>query len=175
MQERKPRGRQPMAIEVTARQQEELERIRRSTKLPHSLVQRATIILQASAGARNTHIAEDVGCHIHTVRTWRTRWAEAQPRLAAAEAESEPRAYQTLLHSALADQPRSGAPGKFTAEELCQIIAVACQPPEEVDRPVSHWTPRELADEVVKQQIVASISVRHIGRFLKGGLLKAPS
>ena len=36
-------------------------------------------------------------------------------------------------------------------------------------------SPRELADEVVKQEIVASISVRHIGRFLKGGHLKAAS
>ncbi|MCB9129072.1 MAG: helix-turn-helix domain-containing protein [Ardenticatenales bacterium] len=175
MEERKPRGRQPLAIAVTTRQKEELERITRSTGLAHALVLRASIILQASQGARNTHIAQDVGCHIHTVRTWRGRWAEAQPRLAAAEAENDKSAYQALLHTALADQPRSGAPGKFTAEQLCQMIAVACQPPEEVGRPVSHWTPRELADEVVKQEIVASISVRHIGRFLKGGHLKAAS
>ena len=73
-----------------------------------------------------------------------------------------------MVQETLADRPRSGSPGKFSAEQLCQIIAVACQPPAESGRPVSHWTAQELADEVVKQEIVESISPRHIGRFLKG-------
>jgi putative transposase len=52
---------------------------------------------------------------------------------------------------------------------VTQIIAVACEPPEKCGRPVTHWTPRELADEVKKRSIVPSISVRQVGRFLKGG------
>src|SRR3712207_7962660 len=36
-------------------------------------------------------------------------------------------------------------------------------------RPVDAWTPRELADEAVKRQIVASISPTSVGRFLKAG------
>jgi len=47
------------------------------------------------------------------------------------------------------------------------IITVACEPPEKSGRPVTHWTPRELTDEVIKRGIVASISVRQVGRFLK--------
>ena len=42
---------------------------------------------------------------------------------------------------------------------------MACETPEKSGRPVSHWTPRKLADEVVKRGIVPSISVRHVGRF----------
>ena len=49
------------------------------------------------------------------------------------------------------------------------IIATACEPPEKSGRPVTHWTSRELADEVIKRGIVATISVRHVGRFLKDG------
>ena len=41
--------------------------------------------------------------------------------------------------------------------------------------PVTHWTPQELALEVVKQSIVESISVRHIGRFLKGMSIETAS
>jgi putative transposase len=67
----------------------------------------------------------------------------------------------------LSDSPRSGWAGKFSAEQVAQIIAVACEPPEKCGRPVTHWTPRELADEVKKRSIVASISVRQVGRFLK--------
>ena len=37
------------------------------------------------------------------------------------------------------------------------IITVACEPPEKSGRPVTHWTPRELTDEVIKRGIVASI------------------
>jgi hypothetical protein len=68
----------------------------------------------------------------------------------------------------LVDAPRSGWPGIFTPEQIVQIIAMACEQPEEdSERPVSHWTPREVAEEAVKRNIVPRISVRTVGRFLK--------
>jgi transposase len=68
----------------------------------------------------------------------------------------------------LQDNERSGAPAKFTPEQLCQIVALACEiTPEECHRPVSHWTARELADEAIARRIVPTISPRHVGRFLK--------
>ena len=136
---------------------------------------RAKIILQARVGKRNTYIASDMSCHIDTVRTWRGRWAAVQGVLAEAEAEATEKEYRQMVQETLADRPRSGSPGKFSAEQLCQIIAVACQPPAETGRPVSHWTAQELADEVVRQEIVESISPRHIGRFLKGVGFEAAS
>lgn len=39
--------------------------------------------------------------------------------------------------------------------------------PEKSGRPVSHWTPIELADEAVKRGIVKEISPRSVGHFLK--------
>ena len=39
-------------------------------------------------------------------------------------------------------------------------------------RPISHWTSRELAQEVIKQGIVESISPRQVGRLLKEATLK---
>lgn len=67
----------------------------------------------------------------------------------------------------LQDAPRPGAPATFGAEQWCQIMALACEQPEASGRPISHWTPRELADEACKRGIVATISERHVGRFLK--------
>lgn len=175
MDERKPRGRRPVDINLTKRQKEELEIVVRSMNAPHIQVVRANIILQSNGDGRNAHIAEDVGCCINTVRTWRKRWAGAEVALAEAEKEMKSKEYRQMVRDVLTDNPRSGSPGTFSAEQLCQIMAVACQPPEEVDCPVTHWTPKELANEVVKQEIVESISVRHIGRFLKGVGLKATS
>jgi putative transposase len=73
----------------------------------------------------------------------------------------------------LGDRPRGGSPGKFTAEQVTQILAIACEEPEASGRPVTHWTPRELADEVIQRGIVESISPRQVGRSLKIG--RAPA
>jgi putative transposase len=62
---------------------------------------------------------------------------------------------------------RPGAPRKFTPEQVTQILAVACEPPEKSGRPITHWTAYELADEVVRRGIVASISTTQVGRYLR--------
>lgn len=72
----------------------------------------------------------------------------------------------------LSDAPRSGAPATFTPEQIVQVVAVACSDPEESDRPITHWSPRELADEALKRGIVSTISVRTVGRFLNEADLK---
>jgi hypothetical protein len=54
-------------------------------------------------------------------------------------------------------------------------MAIACEPPESSGRPISHWTPGEIAAEAIKRGIVETISERHVGRFLKSGRPQAPS
>ena len=72
----------------------------------------------------------------------------------------------------LADAPRPGGPMTFSLEQMLQLFAIACEKPEDYGRPISHWTARELADEVVKQGIVTSISPRHVGRLMNEADLK---
>ena len=72
----------------------------------------------------------------------------------------------------LQDAPRPGGPASFSIEQITHLYAIACHPPEKYDRPISHWSARELADEMVKQGIVESISERHVGRLLKEADLK---
>src|SRR3712207_3220645 len=72
--------------------------------------------------------------------------------------------YTLSLHDALPISPDT-----FTAEQIVQIINLACTPPADAGRPVDAWTPRELADEAVKRQIVPTISPTSVGRFLKTG------
>jgi hypothetical protein len=74
----------------------------------------------------------------------------------------------------LADAERPGAPARFTAEQFCQLMALACEVPEGADRPISHWSQREIAAEAIQRGIFESISPRHVGRFLKGGGAPAP-
>jgi hypothetical protein len=48
------------------------------------------------------------------------------------------------------------------------MVAMACEAPSE--RPISHWTGREIADEVMRRGIVKQISPRHAARLLKKGI-----
>ena len=75
----------------------------------------------------------------------------------------------------LTDEQRPGTPATFTFEQFMQIMALACEMPEAAERPVSSWTPRELADEAVQRGIVTKISPRTVERFLKGERFTAAS
>jgi transposase len=157
---------------ITERQQQILNEFSRSRSEPYFLRQRSTIILLAFSGLLNEQIAPQVDLERHQVGLWRTRWVEAFDRLILVECLEDFAALRQALRDLLADAARPGAPGKFTAEQLAQIFAVACEPPEKSGRPITHWTQAELADEVIKRGIVESISPRHLGRLLNEADLK---
>ncbi len=157
------------AIELSARQREILERLVRSGTTEQRLVQRARIVLAAARGGLSRDLAKDLEVHVDTVGRWRRRWAASQERLAAAEQGPRPSDLSGCITEILVDAPRSGWPGRFTPEQIVEIIALTCEQPEDSQRPVTHWTPREVADEAVKRNIVPSISARTVGRFLKSG------
>jgi putative transposase len=52
---------------------------------------------------------------------------------------------------------------------VCQILALACEQPSGSGRPISQWSHRELADEIVRRGITDRISPRHASRLLKSG------
>ena len=153
-------------VVISERQQEILREIKQARTASVREVQRASIILLAFAGVLNEQIAEHVRLERHQVGHWRLVWVKAFPKLILIECQESPAALRKAILAVLADAPRPGCPGKFTAEQLARIIAVACEPPEKSDRPINHWTARELADEVVKRKIVDSISATHVGRIL---------
>ena len=158
-------------IKLSLRQKERLIELSRRRKNEHQLVIRAKIILAASTGLTNKRIAEQLSIGRSTVTRWRTRWNQASSHLTELENKMSNDSLTEQIIAVLCDDPRSGAPAKFTAEQICQILALACRPPMELDIPVSHWTPRELAFQAISRGIVAEISPRHIGRFfLSGGV-----
>jgi putative transposase len=152
---------------VTERQQRTLQIMTRSSTCPQGVVQRAHMILLAFQGEDNEAIAQKVRCERHAVGMWRRRWVRAFERLVLIECGEKESALPRAIERLLGDSPRRGCPGKFTAEQVTLILAVACEPPEQSGRPVTHWTPRELAHEVQKRGLVPSISPRQVGRFLK--------
>jgi putative transposase len=166
----------PPQIQVTEKQEIILQRIVRRATSPQNLALRAKIV-QAGIeyGRRDTQIGRELDCNPQTVSTWRHRWLAAWEKLIEIEGMTTEQELEAAIIEVLSDRPRSGSPAKFTAEEVCQIIKVACEDPALSGRPITEWTPRELADEVVKREIVSSISSTQVGRFLKRGRFETAS
>lgn len=159
-------------ISANPRVRKGLEQIVRHKHNQAVLVERAKLILKMLDGHNNTTAARALGLHRDTARDWRTRWRQLDLSLQQAEALIPLEDEVTLLNlieQGLADAPRSGGPGKFSPEQIAQIIALACEDPPLSGYPTSHWTPSDLAREAVKRGIVTSISARQVGRFLKRG------
>lgn len=146
-------------INLSDMERESLEKLLNRNKTPQQIAVRATIILRSAQGESQGKIARDLGVSIEMSRVWRRRWIEMTAR-------------DVPILERLNDAPRSGAPLSFTLEQITHLYAIACSPPEQYGRPISHWTSRELADELIKQNIVESISTRHVGRLLEEADLK---
>lgn len=137
----------------------ELEALVRGHRTAQQAALRARIILAAADGENNSQIGRRLGIEADTARLWRTRWLALAPLPLA----------ELGVAARLGDAPRPGGPCRITAEQVCQIVALACEVPAASGRPISQWTGREVADEAVARGIVAAISPRHAGRLLKRG------
>ena len=153
------RGPKPQAITVTDEEQRELVALVRRHTTPQQVALRARIVLAAAEGRNNAEIGRVVGVAVETARLWRGRWRGLQPLTLA----------DLSVAARLTDAPRSGAPARIGAEQVCQIVARACVAPSASDRPISQWTGREVADEVVRRGILPTLSPRHAARLLKRG------
>lgn len=150
-------GPKPPMIEVSEQERDDLERLLKAHKTDQQIAQRGRIILEASAGKGNAEIARTLAVSVSMVRLWRQRWVDLQPLPLA----------ELSVRERLEDLPRSGAPPRITADQICQMVALACEAPEKSGRPISHWTGREVADELMARGIVETISPRHARRLLK--------
>jgi putative transposase len=169
-------GPPPATIELSTRQRALLEQLRQRHTAPQRLVRRVLILLSLADDPCLQTTARNLGLNRISVRLWRDRWLDAAEALAQAEKNDLPdNQLLGLIAGILDDAPRPGGPATFSPEQIVQIVAVACEPPEKSGRPISHWTHRELADEVKKRQIVKDIAPRSVGRFLKTGRVAAPS
>jgi len=119
--------RQAVAIVLGQEERLTLERWARGRSTPARLVQRAKIVLEAAAGARNIDIARSVDTDRLTVARWRERFA------------------QRRIEGILKDAPRSGRRPTRRREAAQGIVEYTT-----ARRPANatHWTTRTLAREL---------------------------
>src|SRR5438067_2567457 len=139
-------------VRLTRRQRTCLEQIIRRQTSPQRLVRRAKILLALETGANECHVMRQMHLNRGTVRAWRQRWLAFAPKLEQLEAEEgSDKTLCTMIVEALTDHPRPGTPATFTAEQIVQIFAVACEEPVDPGPLVGHWTPRGGAAAVRKR------------------------
>jgi transposase len=153
------RGRKAAVLTLAEAERQGLEKLVKRHMVSQQIALRGRIVLAAGDGKSNADIAREMKITVETARLWRQRWLGLQP-IPLAELSIEER---------LEDLPRPGAPPRITADQVCRITALACEKPEESARPISQWTAREIADEIIKRGIVEQISGRHAARLLKKG------
>ena len=158
-------GPKPPEIKLTDIERESLEKLVRRHNTPQQIAVRGRIVLAAADGRNNAQIARELGTNVETPRLWRNRWLSLSP-ISLDDLSVEER---------LEDLPRPGAPPQITADQRCRIEAMACEEPEDSGRPISHWSSREIADEIMKRGILDQISPRHAARLLKRLRSQTPS
>lgn len=146
-------GRRAGKIILSEQERGELESLVRTHSMAQHLVLRARIILLAADGLSVIETAERLGVWRKTVSKWRKCWVLGASHCTAPER--------------LGDKPRSGAPATITAQQICAIIALACEPPSDSGHPITHWSQQAVADEAIRRGIVETISQRSVGRFFK--------
>jgi len=133
---------------------EHLRRLTRAGTTAQRVVIRAKIVLLAADAESNRAIADRLRVAVDTVRKWRHRWF-CRPGV-----------------GALGDAKRSGRPRLFTAMQVAQVKALACQPPEASDAPLSRWSCPELARQAVADGICRTVSAASIARWLAEDAIK---
>ena len=152
-------GPKPPPVDLMDEERRDLEGLVRRHTTGQQVAERARIVLLAADGLNNSEIARQLGLEPDTVRLWRQRWLSLR-EVAVADLSVAAR---------LADAPRSGTPARITPEQVARIVALACEAPSASGRPISQWSSREIADEIRRRGIVATISPRHAARLLKRG------
>ena len=153
------RGPKPPVVELSADERQGLQALARRPSTAQQLALRGRIILMAANGLNNSQVGRQLGIEVDTVRLWRNRWLA----LKAVSLD------ELSVQERLSDAPRPGAPARITPEQVCQIVGLACEAPSQSERPISHWSSREIADEIMKRGIVDKLSPRHAARLLKRG------
>lgn len=143
----------PFVVTLSGEDRTILERRASSRNASHSMVVRARVVLLAADGARNIDIASAVGMCVDVVSKWRKRFCLEGV-------------------AGLSDRARSGRPRTFGPEVVAGVKALACEPPEQREVPLSRWSSGELAAQAVTEGLVDSISSSTVRRWLHADAIK---
>jgi transposase len=149
-------------IRLSGAEKQALRQLKRAGQTERRLADRARIILWTAEWLAVDTIAERLEIHRDTVMAWRQRYcARREAGLAVLDR--------------LRDHPRSGRPPTFSAVQIAQIKAIACEKPSELALPLSRFSLAEIVRWIQQAAVLPAISRSSIWRLLPGVALPARS
>ncbi len=146
-------------INLSGKEKQILRQLKRAGKTERRIADRARIILWTAQWIPVEEIARRLEIDRATVLNWR-RWF------------SERRQQGLPLAECLCDRPRSGRPHKFSALEIAQIKAVACEQPAKLGLPLSRFSVGEIVLWIKQSGTVSAISTSTVWRLLHHDALR---
>jgi len=140
-------------IRLSAQEKQALRQLKQNGKTERRLADRARIILWTADWVAVDTIAERLDIHRDTVIVWRQRFLEG-------------RQAQLAVPDCLSDRPRSGRPLQFSATQIAQIKAIACEKPSDLNLPLSRFSLAEIGLWIKQAAVVPTISTSSIWRLL---------
>jgi len=142
-----------MGLRLSRKEKAALERAARAERGEARRYRRARMILLAGQDVPIATIAERFGTSRSRVTAWIRR-------------------FEADRLEGLRDLPRSGRPRKISALERHQAVQLACRSPQEYGLKRSLWSHATLAETLVEEGLVRSISPRSVGLILEEAELK---
>lgn len=145
----------PPSIELASTEQTGLEQLVNKHSTRQQTALRARIVLQAATGQNNAEVARAlgiVGCRAVVAPSLAEFAVDRADRSECGRATGRP------------------APALLTADQFCRMEQLVCEKPEKGGRPISQWTSRELADELIRRGVVATISPPTCRALAKKGI-----
>jgi transposase len=133
-------------VDLDDEERESLLELVRKGKLSARKLTRAHALLLAAEGKVDTAIAESLHVHVSTVMRIRRRFVDGG------------------MKRALEDEHRPGAARKLNGKQEALLTALACS---KAPAGREHWTMQLLADEMVRLEVVDSLSDETVRRTLK--------
>lgn len=125
-----------------------IEKMIRSGKTEQRMVRRALIVLLSAQGLAKKQIAAKLSATVKTVRKWEKRYLASGVK-------------------GLYDLPRQGAPSKFSVQQRMEIIAIACDNPQNYCiEGYNRWTYDLLTEATIKKVQGPAMSRTSIFRTL---------
>ena len=112
-------------VSLDDQQKEQLEAFARSQSLPHGLVMRAKIVLEAAEGAPNVEISKALGVSRYTVGKWRERFVR-----------------QGI--EGLYDEYRAGRPRSIDDEQVAELVSKTLH---SKPQGATQWSTRDMAEQ----------------------------
>ncbi len=163
---------------IEAQEKKLLEELIRSQKIEFRYRERVGIILNYDKIGSKRGVGRYMDLDRQKVSRWVDRWGNQE--LVREELYEQYQSkklsyngYKKEIVELLSDKYRTGCPPKFTLSQREKIVALGSTKPEDLDLPFTHWSLELLREEAISREIVANISVRQVGRFLKSAQITA--